>query len=81
MIETLVNGYSSESTSRELFNEYQHDMVQMFFKDFCVIVIWTMVAAALEGLNKTRNYIQNMCAYFQEFETRPGTAFILGDQI
>ena len=27
MTETLVHGYSSESTQRELFNEYQHDRV------------------------------------------------------
>ena len=27
MIETLANGYSSESTQRELSNEYQHDSV------------------------------------------------------
>ena len=29
MIETLANGYSSESTSRELSNEYQYDWVWM----------------------------------------------------
>ena len=27
MAETLANGYSSESTQRELSNEYQHDRV------------------------------------------------------
>ena len=27
MTETLANGYSSESTQRELSNEYQHDRV------------------------------------------------------
>ena len=27
MTETLANGYSSESTRRELSNEYQHDRV------------------------------------------------------
>ena len=27
IIETLAHGYSSESTRRELFNEYQHDRV------------------------------------------------------
>ena len=31
---TLENGYSSESTQRELFNENQHDRVQMIFKNF-----------------------------------------------
>ena len=29
IIETLANGYLSESTQRELSNEYQHDRVQM----------------------------------------------------
>ena len=29
---TLANGYSSESTQRELSNEYQHDMVWMIFE-------------------------------------------------
>ena len=38
MTETLANGYSSESTQRELSNEYQHD------------VLWMKVALALEGL-------------------------------
>ena len=33
MIETLANGYSSESTQQELPNEYQHDRVWMVFKD------------------------------------------------
>ena len=50
MIETLENGYSSESTQstqRELSNEYQHDRVQMVFKD---LVLWTKVASALKGL-------------------------------
>ena len=32
MIETLANGYSSESTQRELSNEYQHDRIQIIFK-------------------------------------------------
>ena len=29
MTETLANGYLSESTQRELSNEYQHDRVLM----------------------------------------------------
>ena len=32
MIETLANGYSYESTQRELSNEYRHDRVKMIFK-------------------------------------------------
>ena len=50
MTETLAHGYSSESTQRELSNEYQHDRVQMVFKDLCIFVLWTKVASALEGL-------------------------------
>ena len=48
--ETLANGYSSESTRGELSNEYQHDKVWMVFKNLCVVVLWTKVASALEGL-------------------------------
>ena len=51
MSETLVNGYSSESTQRELSNEYQHDRVQVFFKNLCVLVLLTKVDSALEGLS------------------------------
>ena len=50
MTETLAHGYSSESTQRELSNEYQHDRVSMVFKRICVIVVWTKVASAFEGL-------------------------------
>ena len=50
MTETLAHGYLSESTWRELSNEYQHDWVQMFFKNLCVLVLWTKEASALEGL-------------------------------
>ena len=51
MTETLAHGYSSESTERELSNEYQHDRVWVFFKKMCVFVLWMKVASALEGLN------------------------------
>ena len=37
MTETLAHGYSSESICRELSNEYQHDRVQMVFKNLCVL--------------------------------------------
>ena len=50
MTETLANGYSSESTQRELSNEYQHDMVWMVFKDLYILVLWTKLASALGGL-------------------------------
>ena len=52
MTETLTNGYSYESTQRELSNEYQQDRVYMVFKGLCVLVLWTKVASALEGLSK-----------------------------
>ena len=31
-------------------NEYQHDKVEMVFKNICVFVLWMKVASALEGL-------------------------------
>ena len=34
MTENMANGYSSESTQQELSDEYQHDRVSMFFKNF-----------------------------------------------
>ena len=53
MTETLANGYSSESTQRDLSNEYQHDRVWMVFKNICVLVLRTKKASALEGLKKS----------------------------
>ena len=50
MTETLGCGYSYESTLRGLSNEYQHDRVSMIFKNLCVLVLWMIVASALEGL-------------------------------
>ena len=44
---------SSESTQRELSNEYQNDRIYMFFKNPCILVLWTKVASALEGLTCT----------------------------
>ena len=46
----MANGYSFESTERELSNEYQHDRVSMVFKRICVLVLWMKVASALEGV-------------------------------
>ena len=46
----LANGHSSESTQKELSNEYQHDRVKIVFKGFGVPELWTKVASALEGL-------------------------------
>ena len=53
MTETLANGYSYESTQRELSNEYQHARVEMVFKIFWVRVLRTKVSPILEGLKKT----------------------------
>ena len=53
MTETLAHGYSSESTQRELSNEYQHDRVLIVFKKICVLVLLTKLASALEGLSST----------------------------
>ena len=50
MTETMAYGYSSESTQRELSNEYQHDRVKMVFKVFCIPVVWMIVASVLDGL-------------------------------
>ena len=49
MTETLACGYSSESTQRELSDEYQNDRVWMIFKNLCMLVLWMKVASALEG--------------------------------
>ena len=49
MTETLT--YSSESAQRQLSNEYQHNRVKMVFKHFCILVLLTNVALALEGLS------------------------------
>ena len=50
MTETLAIGYSSESTQRELSNEYQHDRVKLVFTNLRVIVVWMEVDLELEGL-------------------------------
>ena len=50
MTENQAHGYSYENAQGELSNEYQHDRVWMVFKNLCVLVLWTKVALALEGL-------------------------------
>ena len=55
MAKTLAHGYT-ESTQLELSNEYRHDRVQMVFKKCCILVLWTKVAAALEGLKDNFMY-------------------------
>ena len=56
--ETLTNGYSFESTQRELSNEYQHDRVWMVFKDFLGFCTYDeSIASALERLKHTLEQI------------------------
>ena len=51
LTETLAHGYSTESIQQELSNEYQHDRVEMVFKNLYILVLWAKVALALEGLS------------------------------
>ena len=37
----------------ELSNEYQDDRVSMVFQESCILVLWTKVVSALEGLGST----------------------------
>ena len=37
-----------------LSTEYQHDRVKMVFKNLWIIVLWTKVTSALEGLSMSR---------------------------
>ena len=53
MTETLAIGYWSESAQRGLSNEYQHGF-RWFCKNPYVLVFWTKVASALEGLNELK---------------------------
>ena len=50
MTKIMAYGYSHESTQRELSNEYQDDRVKMDLRNICIMVLWTKVAPALEGL-------------------------------
>ena len=50
MTETMANGYSYDSTQRELSNEYQHDRLKMIFIMFLLFVHWMKVTSAAEGL-------------------------------
>ena len=64
MTGTLANGYSFESTQRELSNEYQHDRVWMLFRNLCVRVLWTKVVSALKGLKPSSTWFWHVKAYF-----------------
>ena len=50
MTEALANGYSSESILQVLSNEYQHDRVQMFSENLCILLLWKKLVLALKGL-------------------------------
>ena len=50
MTETLGHRYSSESTQRELSNEYQQDRVKMVHKIFSLLMLQTEIALALRNL-------------------------------
>ena len=60
MIEMLACGYSSDSTQRDLSNEYQHDKGWMVFRNRCIFVPRTKVALAFEGLRAS------MCVGWEE---------------
>ena len=67
MIKTLAYGYSSESSQRELSNEYRHDRVQMHFEQ-----LWTKVASALEGLKTGFCYYGKVTAFLNMLVVRNG---------
>ena len=46
-------------TERELSDEYQHDMVQMIFRNLCVPMLWMKVASALEGFNQLEDELKS----------------------
>ena len=52
MTETLAHGNSSDSTQRELSNEYQHDCDYMVFKSRCIVALCAKAAQALGELTK-----------------------------
>ena len=54
--ETLAHEYSSESTHRELSNEYQHERVCMVTQNLCTSLLWTRIVSAYEGLKAAENY-------------------------
>ena len=50
MTETLAHGYASESSQRDLSSEYQHDRVQIFFKNMFVFQLWTSSIEWVKGI-------------------------------
>ena len=51
---TLAHGYSFESTKQELSNDTNMTGFRWIFKNLWVLMQWSKVAIALEGLKKTQ---------------------------
>ena len=66
MTETMANWYSSESSQRELSNEYQHhDRVELISMMFSFFVHRTKVTSAKEGL--TMKQLRSSFKFFASF--------------
>ena len=44
-------------------NEYQHDRDKLGFKILCILVLWTKVASALEGLSSSKTYSTSIISW------------------
>ena len=53
MNETLACGYSSQSTWRDLFNEYQHDRTWIVSENLCIVLGIEDLCAKRDDLHKT----------------------------
>ena len=51
MTENMANGYSSESTRRELFNENQHDKLLMVYKNVLHFSLMDEGSLSMEMVN------------------------------
>ena len=65
-----MSQHSYERTQRELSNEYQHDRVEIFFKNLFAFVLWVKVASALEGLTIC------VCVFLHSPVTRQGPPLV-----
>ena len=77
MTETMANGYSYDSTRRELPNEYHHNRVKMIFAIFCFFVHWTKVTSAAEGIRDVKLVINT----YESLESRPAVVEATGSQV
>ena len=66
MTETLANGYSSESTQRELSNEYQHDRVSMVFRKSLHICAVDESSLSIERVNSFPSSIHTCPDKFED---------------